>query len=100
MFPQTNIPEPLLKFETLPLNSTLLTSPNSDKKNTFVEMHVCTKDVPVHYEFFNAYSTFSLLVDGDIPANSGLFYLNIENIKLDVKLMMDSTSGAKETIFI
>ena len=70
-------------------SSTILTTPANNKKYLFVQMHVCTPDKSVGYEFKNAYNNTSLGETGSIQANTANIFRNIENSKLDTLLVFE-----------
>ena len=77
--------------------STILTNPSNNKKYLFVQMHVCTKDKSVGYEFKNAYNNTSLGETGTIAANTINNFRNIENTNLDTLLTFEDLSSGDET---
>ena len=86
---------------SIPVNkegtSTILTNPSNNKKYLFVQMHVCTKDKSVGYEFKNAYNNTSLGETGTIVANTVNNFRNIESTNLDTLLTFEDLSNADET---
>ena len=76
--------------------STILTSPVNHTKYLFVQMHVCTKDTAVGYNFTNAYNNTSLNEQGAIPSNSYNNYRNIQNTKLDTLLNFENLNAGNQ----
>jgi len=75
--------------------STILTSPENNNKYLFVQIHVCTPDKAIIYQFNNAYNSSSLHQDGEIQANTKNNFRNIENIKMDTELLITTQNSAK-----
>jgi hypothetical protein len=75
--------------------STILTSPENHNKYLFVQIHVCTPDKAIIYQFNNAYNSSSLNQDGEIQANTKNNFRNIENIKMDIELLLTTQNSAK-----
>ena len=78
--------------------STILTPPKDHNNYLFVQMHVCTPDESITYEFNNAYNSSSLNENGEIQANTKNNFRNIHNIKLETELLLKAKNSAK--IFI
>ena len=66
--------------------STILSAPSSNTQYLFIQMHVCTRDKAISYNFSNAYNNTPLKEQGDIPVNSYNNYRNINNTHLDTLL--------------
>ena len=75
--------------------STILTSPENNNKYLFVQIHVCTPDKAIIYQFNNAYNSSSLHQDGEIQANTKNNFRNIENIKMDTELLLTTQNSVK-----
>ena len=78
---------------------TILTSPENHNKYLFVQIHVCTPDKAIEYQFNNAYNSSSLNQNGEIQANTKNNFINIENIKLDTELVL-TTPNNNAKIFV
>jgi hypothetical protein len=76
-------------------SSTILTTPAGDNQYLFVQIHVCTPDENLNYEFNNAYYETSLGETGYIAANTKNNFRNIANTKLDTELVLKTTGKSK-----
>jgi hypothetical protein len=76
-------------------SSTILTTPAGDKQFLFVQIHVCTPDENLNYEFNNAYYDTSLGETGYIAANTKNNFRNIANTKLDTELVLKTLGNSK-----
>ena len=76
-------------------SSTILTTPAGDKQFLFVQIHVCTPDENLNYEFNNAYYDTSLGETGYIQANTKNNFRNIANTKLDTELVLKTLGNSK-----
>ena len=79
--------------------STILTSPK-DKPYMFVQMELCTNDINIVYEFFNAYNSSSLNEKGEILAGTKNYYRNIKNILLDTELFLETYDQKSPKLFV
>ena len=75
--------------------STILTTPNENKEYLFVQLHVCTENQGVNYDFRNAYYSTSLGEIGYITANTKNNFRNILNTKLDTELVLSNDNNIK-----
>ena len=75
--------------------STILTTPAGDNQYLFVQLHVCTPDKNLNYEFNNAYYDTSLGETGSITANTKNNFRNIGNTKLDTELVLKIDGDSK-----
>ena len=80
--------------------STILSIPSNKTAYVFVQMHVCTPDKSINYEFRNAYYNTSLGAGGEIQANTKNYYKNIENTYLDTELVLNFTKRDKADFFV
>ena len=76
-------------------SSTILTTPAGNNQYLFVQIHVCTPDENLNYEFNNAYYETSLGETGYIAANTKNNFRNIANTKLDTELVLKTTGKSK-----
>ena len=75
--------------------STILTTVENENKYIFVQIESCTFDTNIEYEFKNAYNSSSLGEIGNIQPNTKSFYINIDNIKLDIELVLRGNNEFK-----
>ena len=85
-----------LTLEKVKELSTILTAPSSNTQYIFIQMHVCTKDKSIGYNFTNAYNNTSLKEQGTIPPNSYNNYRNINNTNLDTLLTFENLNWNEE----
>ena len=75
--------------------STILTAPKKNEPFIFTQIHVCTKDQFLSYQFLNAYNFSNLGFNGEIMPNSKFNYININNTKLDTELKLFGKNGVE-----
>ena len=82
------------------IGSTILTIPANNNLYLFVQMHICTPNKSLSYEFRNAYYNTSLGTNGEIQANTKNFFRSIDNTNLDTELVLNVTNRDKADIFV
>ena len=74
-------------------NSTILTSPNNIF--VFIQLQVCTPNKMVDIEFFNAFNNTPLNYRYNIDSEEKIYYLSLENTRLDTGLNLTTDNAAK-----
>ena len=80
--------------------STILTAPSSKTQYIFIQMHVCTNDKSIEYNFTNAYNNTPLKEQGSLPVNSFNNYRNINNTNLDTLLTFENLNPSDDKVKI
>ena len=77
------------------VDKVILTAPENHEPYIFTHIHVCTKDIPLSYEFLNAYNSSNLGFNGEIQANTKIHFKTINNTKLDTELKFYAEKGTE-----